>query len=50
MFSDSSGPAHASEIVIGIFDAYREKMKTDLGYDVTKLNDRYRGLRVLNKF
>lgn len=38
-FSDSSGPTQAAELVITIFDPYREKMKSCQGYSVDQLNN-----------
>jgi len=49
--SDSSGPFQSAEIVLGIFDAYREKMKNCEGYRVDSLMDTFRLLQVLkNRF
>lgn len=45
--SDSSGPAQASEVVIGIYYPEREKL-TKLGkYNIKKLGDRVRVLQIL---
>lgn len=46
-FADSSGPAQGSEIVIALYDAYREKDWHCLKYNVEVLQDRYRALLVL---
>jgi hypothetical protein len=49
--ADSSSPAQSAELVIGIFDAYREKMKTCEGYKVDLLKDNFRFLQLLkNRF
>lgn len=45
--SDSSGPAQASEIVIGIFHPYREKMPKIDDYNVKILKDRIRAIQIL---
>lgn len=47
--SDSSGPAQASEVVIGIFHPYREKMSTIDGYNVKILKDRIRTIQILKQ-
>jgi replicative DNA helicase len=46
-FSDSSGPTQAAELVIAIFDAYREKVKNCAGYHFDKLLDNGRILQIL---
>lgn len=49
--ADSSAPAQSAEIVIGIFDAYREKMKNCDGYKVDQMKDSFRFLQVMkNRF
>jgi ABC-type dipeptide/oligopeptide/nickel transport system ATPase component len=49
--ADSSSPAQSAEIVLGIFDAYREKMKNCEGYKVDQMMDSFRLLQVLkNRF
>lgn len=49
--ADSSSPAQSSEIVIGIFDAYRERMNTCEGYQVVNMMDSFRLLQVMkNRF
>lgn len=45
--SDSSGPAQASEIVIGIYHPHREKRKTIDVYNVETLKDRIRCIQIL---
>lgn len=45
--SDSSGPAQASEIVIGIYHPHREKLTKIDGYNVKVLEDRIRVVQVL---
>lgn len=51
--SESSGPGQASEIVIGIFHPYREKMSKigsrDEKYDVDILKDRIRCIQILKQ-
>ena len=47
--SDSSGPAQASEIVIGIFHPYREKMTKIDDYNVKILKDRIRCIQILKQ-
>lgn len=47
--SDSSGPAQAAEVVIGIFHAYREKMSRCEGYDIRQLKNRFRLLQLLKQ-
>lgn len=50
-FAESSSPAHGSEIVLALFDANREKMKSCQGYDIATLEDRFRAIIVLkNRF
>lgn len=46
---DSSGPAQASEIIIGIFFPYREKMNKIDGYDVKVMKDRIRTIQILKQ-
>ncbi len=49
--ADSSSPAQSAEVVIGIFDAFREKMKTCEGYKIDQMLDTFRMLQVLkNRF
>jgi hypothetical protein len=49
--ADSSSPAQSAELVIGIFDAWREKMKACEGYKVDQLKDSFRFLQLLkNRF
>lgn len=49
--ADSSAPAQSAEVVIGIFDAYREKMKVCEKYKVDQLLDNFRIIQVLkNRF
>jgi acid stress-induced BolA-like protein IbaG/YrbA len=49
--ADSSSPAQSAECVIGIFDAYREKMKACEGYKLDQLKDNFRFLQLLkNRF
>lgn len=45
--ADSAGPGQSSEIVLAIFDAYRERQKTCRGYDVSALKDSFRLLQVI---
>lgn len=47
--SDSSGPAQASEIVIGIFHPHREKMNKIDVYNVKVLKDRIRVIQILKQ-
>ncbi|MDO4465539.1 MAG: DnaB-like helicase C-terminal domain-containing protein [Bacillota bacterium] len=47
--SDSSGPANAAEVVIGIFHPFREKMSRCEGYDVRQLKDRIRLVQILKQ-
>lgn len=47
--SDSSGPAQASEIVIGIFHPHREKMNKIDVYNVKVLKDRIRCVQILKQ-
>lgn len=50
-FKDSSGSTDASEVVIGLFYPYREKMSKCEGYDIRQLKDRARIIYVLkNRF
>ena len=46
-FADSSSPVQSSEIVFGLFHAFREKMSKCEKYDIKKLNDRFRLCQVL---
>jgi DnaB-like helicase C terminal domain len=49
--SDSSGPAQASEVVIGLFNPFREKLMKLEGYNFKAMGDRVRILQVLkNRF
>lgn len=45
--SDSSGPAQASELVIGIYHPHREKISTIDNYNVKILEDRIRVIQLL---
>ena len=45
--SDSSGPAQASETVIGIYHPFREKRSKCEGYDIRQLKDRFRLIQIL---
>lgn len=45
--SDSSGPAQASEIVLGIYHPFREKQSRCEGYDIRQLRDNIRMLCLL---
>lgn len=47
--SDSSGPAQAAEVVIGIFHPFREKMSKCEGYNIVQLRDRFRLLQILKQ-
>lgn len=49
MASDSSGTIQASEIVIGIFHPFREKMSKCEGYDIRQLLDRFRLIQILKQ-
>lgn len=44
---DTSGPSEDAEIVIGIFNPYREKVATYKGHNVETLKDKIRGIQVL---
>lgn len=49
--ADSSSPSQASEIVIGIYHPFREKLKKCRGYNIEEMGDRFRLLQVLkNRF
>ena len=47
--SDSSGAAQASEVVIGIFHPFREKIPKCEGYDIRQMKDRFRLCQVLKQ-
>jgi hypothetical protein len=47
--ADSSGPSQASEVVIGIFHPFRERLPTCEKYDIRKLQDRFRLCQVLKQ-
>lgn len=44
---DTSGPSEDAEIVVGIFNPYREKVATYKGHNVGILRDKLRGIQVL---
>lgn len=46
-FQDSSGACQAAEFVIALYDAYREKQKTCLDYDIEILKNNFRAIIVL---
>lgn len=46
-FSDSSGPVQGAEVVLALYDPYREKQSTCKGYDIKELKDRARIIQVL---
>ena len=49
--ADSSSPSQASEVVIGIYHPYREKLKKCRGYSIEDLSDRFRLIQILkNRF
>ena len=49
--ADSSAPAQSSEVVLGIFDAHRERMTNCEGYSISQMKDSFRLLQVMkNRF
>lgn len=45
--ADSADPSKAAEIMIGIFSPHKERLKNYVGYDITVLEDNFRGVQVL---
>lgn len=44
---DSGGPSEDAEVVIAIYNPYREKQATHAGYNIKILRDKYRAIQVL---
>ena len=44
---DSGDPVQAAETVISILNPHRERLKSYRGYDITKLEDKFRSLTIL---
>lgn len=44
---DSGGPSEDSEVVLGIFNPFREKMSRYKGYNIRELKDKFRAVQIL---